>query len=242
MLQLTCERAELQDGQRILELGCGWGSLTLWMARQYPRSRILSVSNSRTQRDFILGRAAELGLRNVEVRTADMNDFQPGDQFDRVVSVEMFEHMKNYQLLLRRIAGWLNPGGKLFVHIFSHRHLSYHFVDSGAGGDWMARHFFTGGTMPSDDLLPQFQDDLLLDQHWRVNGLHYSRTLEAWLEKQDAAEKDLMPLFETTYGGRAAARLWIRRWRIFYLACSELFRYRGGGEWMVSHYLFRKAD
>ncbi len=241
MLRLTCERARLEDGQGILELGCGWGSLTLWMAQRYPRARITAVSNSRTQRAFILERAAEWGLSNVEVLTADMNSFQPKKTFDRVVSVEMFEHMKNYQLLLRRIASWLNPGGKLFVHIFTHRELSYHFEDAGKEDDWMARYFFTGGTMPGDDLLLQFQDDLEIEDHWQVNGVHYSKTLEAWLRKQDACEKELLPLFEQTYGSPEEARLWVQRWRLFYLACSELFRYRGGREWMVSHYLFGKA-
>lgn len=240
MLRLSGERAQLADGQRILELGCGWGSLTLWMAEHYPESRITAVSNSRTQRAFILERAEERGLQNVEVVTADMNTFEPQGSFDRVVSVEMFEHMKNYELLLRKISGWLQPGGKLFVHIFTNRHYSYHFEDSEEADDWMANHFFTGGTMPGDDLLLHFQEDLRIEGHWRVNGRHYSKTLEAWLALQDARESEILPVFEATYGNRKAARLWIQRWRMFYLACSELFAYQGGEEWMVSHYLFRK--
>jgi cyclopropane-fatty-acyl-phospholipid synthase len=241
MLDITCQRAQLAPGQRILELGCGWGSLTLWMARKFPESTITAVSNSRTQRAFITKKAEELGLTNVEVITADMNTFQPEGTFDRVVSVEMFEHMKNYEELLRRISTWLNTGGKLFVHIFTHRHFAYHFDDTGDPDDWMANYFFTGGTMPSDDLLLRFQDDLHIEGHWRVNGVHYSKTLEAWLDKHDAVEKELVPLFEETYGSPEAARLWIQRWRMFYMACSELFRYKGGREWMVSHYLFQKA-
>jgi cyclopropane-fatty-acyl-phospholipid synthase len=241
MLRMTCERAQLADGQEILELGCGWGSLTLWMAKHFPGAHITAVSNSRTQRAFIHQQAAERGLDNVEVITADMNTFSPGQSFDRVVSVEMFEHMKNYEKLLRRISTWLNDDGKLFVHIFTHRQFAYHFDDTGDPNDWMANYFFTGGTMPSDDLLLRFQDDLRVTGHWRVNGVHYSRTLEAWLEEQDRVEKELLPVFEETYGTPQQARLWIQRWRIFYIACSELFRYRGGREWMVSHYLFQKV-
>jgi len=242
MLRLTCQRAELEDGQKILELGCGWGSLTLWMAEQYPNARITAVSNSHSQRAFILDRAAERGLANVQIVTADMNTFKPESQFDRVVSVEMFEHMKNYDRLLKNISGWLREQGKLFVHIFTHRLYAYHFNDSGEADDWMANTFFTGGTMPSDDLLLRFQNDLRLERHWRVNGVHYSKTLEAWLKQQDRVEQELRPLFRETYGSDKAANLWIQRWRIFYMACSELFRYRGGREWMVSHYLFRKPD
>lgn len=242
MLELTCKRAALENGHAVLELGCGWGSLTLWMAEKYPDSKITAVSNSRTQRAFILEQAQERGLANVDVVTADMNKFRPDRQFDRVVSVEMFEHMKNYHRLLEQISDWLNPEGKLFVHIFTHRQFAYHFDDTGKSDDWMANYFFTGGTMPSDDLLLRFQDHLRLERHWRVNGCHYSRTLEAWLKLQDRQKKVVLELFEEVYGNRAEAALWEQRWRMFYLACSELFRYNSGREWMVSHYLFRKPD
>ncbi|GAB4180590.1 MAG: cyclopropane-fatty-acyl-phospholipid synthase family protein [Terrimicrobiaceae bacterium] len=238
MLDLTCRRALLEDGHRILELGCGWGSLTLWMAEKYPNSRITGVSNSRTQREYILAEASSRGLSNVEILTADMNDLDlPAAAFDRVVSVEMFEHMKNYRKLMGRVASWMKPGAKLFVHIFTHTRFAYHFEGTDPS-DWITRYFFEGGTMPSDHLLLYFQDDLRIEQHWRVPGTHYQRTSEAWLETFDRNESAIRPLLEATYG--KDARKWRAYWRVFFMSCGELWGYQGGTEWIVSHYRFRK--
>ncbi len=236
MLELTAERAGLVDGQRVLDLGCGWGSLTLWAAARYPGSRFTAVSNSRTQRTWIEAAARARGLANVEVRTADVRTLElPAGAFDRVVSVEMFEHMRNYELLMRRIAGWLAVDGALFVHVFAHRHYAYPFEDAGRS-DWMAREFFTGGIMPSAQLLHAFQTDLRIADEWHLSGTHYARTAEGWYDNLMAREAAVMPILEGTYGRDARRRF--QRWRVFFLACAELFGYAGGREWIVAHYRF----
>ena len=238
MLALYGERAQLADGQDVLELGCGWGSLTLWMAQHFPQSRIVAVSNSRPQREFIEGRCRERGLSNVRVITQDVNRLQlEHAQFDRCVSIEMFEHMRNYDTLLGRIAAWLKPGGKLFVHVFCHRELMYPFESDG-DDNWMGRYFFTGGLMPSADTLLWFQQDLVIEQQWRMNGAHYEKTANAWLANQDAHRAEVALILQQAYGDQAS--IWNQRWRMFWMACAELFGYRGGNEWLVGHYLFAK--
>lgn len=241
MLKLTAERAALEDGHKILELGCGWGSLTLWMAARFPGSKITAVSNSASQREFIEVQCAQRGLSNVKVVTADMNDFEPrGESFDRVVSVEMFEHMRNIRKLLGRIETWMKPRAKLFIHVFAHRELSYPYEEENPK-DWIARYFFTGGMMPSADFFRHFENGLKVISRWDVNGLHYAKTCRAWLERMDKNRSRLSAVFESTYGKRQAS-LWRGYWRIFFMACEELFAYRSGKEWFVSHTLMEKKS
>lgn len=238
MLALTSERAGLADGQDVLELGCGWGSLTLWMASHYPNSRITAVSNSRPQRRFIEAQCEKRGLSNVQVITSDMNDFEAPDVYDRIVSVEMFEHLRNYRAMLHRIAGWLKDDGEVFIHVFTHRRFPYRFETTGEN-DWMGKLFFTGGIMPSDDLFLYFQDDVTLLDHWVVDGRHYAKTADAWLTNMDQYKDAVMNILREHYGASECA-VWFQRWRIFFMACSELWGFDSGQEWWVSHYKFVK--
>ncbi len=241
MLVLYGERAQLADGQHILELGCGWGSLSLWMAERYPQARITAVSNSALQRAHIEAQCAQRGIVNLRVITSDVNRLElESAQFDRVVSIEMFEHMRNYETLLARIASWLRPQGKLFVHIFCHRTLAYPFETEG-GDNWMGRYFFTGGLMPAADTLLHFQRDLMIEEQWHLSGMHYEKTANAWLANQDLHTEEVLRILESTYGA-VQARRWRQRWRMFWMACAELFGYRGGSEWIVCHYRFAKPE
>ena len=243
MLELYAERAQLSDGMRILDLGCGWGSLSTWLAKRYPNSQIVGLSNSHGQREFIQNRAKERGLSNLTIHTGNVAEFdftaaQLDGGFDRVMSIEMFEHMKNYGLLLNKISGWMKPQARLFVHIFVHKLLAYHFEDK-EDSDWMTRYFFLGGTMPSENLLLNFQDDLKIERQWWVDGRHYEKTSNHWLAGMDAHKDEILAIFRQGYGEKDAA-IWVQRWRMFYMAVAEFFGYADGNEWGVGHYLFGK--
>ncbi len=238
MLKLTCRRAKLCEGQKILDLGCGWGSMALYLARIYPSSEIMAVSNSADQINYIRRKTEEESLGNLSAMKADINDLALPSKFDRVVSVEMFEHMRNYEALLEKVAGFLKPKGKLFIHIFSHHTYPFLYEDR-SGRDWMARHFFSGGTMPSQDLFHYFQNSFALEKQWALSGNHYRLTLEAWLKKMDRQKAQIMPLFKATYGPEEAEKWW-NYWRLFFLACAEFFAFNNGNEWFISHYRFTR--
>jgi len=241
MLERYAQRAQLCDGQNILELGCGWGSLTLWMSERYPNAAIHAVSNSHSQREFIETECRRRRLGNVRVTVEDVNRLQlPSAHFDRCVSVEMFEHVRNYQVLLAKICSWLVPGGKLFVHIFAHRSAMYAFETLGED-DWMGKHFFTGGLMPSVHTLLWFQEHLRIERQWQMEGTHYERTANCWLARMDANRESLIKVLGEAYGA-AGASIWFHRWRMFYMACAELFGYSSGAEWLVSHYRFARSE
>ena len=237
MLALTVERAQLEEGQEILELGCGWGSLTLWMAQKFPKSRITALSNSKSQKKYIDQKAAERSLTNITVLTEEMSRFTTDKKYDRIVTVEMFEHMRNYDLLFKKVAGFLKENGKVFIHVFSHKKYAYFYEDHGPD-DWMTRYFFSGGTMPSDDLFFNFQQHLNIEKHWQVSGTHYQKTCRAWLQNMDRHDQEIQPILKEVYG--KASKKWRIYWRVFFMACEELFAYDGGNEWGVSHYLLHK--
>jgi len=239
MLDLTCERARLEDGQEVLELGCGWGSLTLHMAERFPNSRIRGVSNSHSQREEILENAARRGLSNIEITTADMNDFDAGARYDRIVTIEMFEHMRNWEELLRRARRWLVDDGYLFQHVFAHASRPYAF-EVRDESDWMSRYFFTGGMMPSHEMLDHLDMPFEVVERWKVSGTHYARTAEDWLKNLESRREEVLPVLAETYGNDVA-ELWFHRWRVFFLACAELFAWDKGDEWFVSHNLLRPA-
>lgn len=238
-LELSVERAGIEDGMQVLDLGCGWGSLSLWIAEHFPNASVTSVSNSTSQQAFILKQASDRSIHNIDVIACDMNDFEAEQRFDRVVSIEMFEHMRNYGELFRRINNWLLPHGQFFMHIFCHRTTPYEYIDKGPG-DWMSRHFFSGGIMPSAELPLRFADNLSIAKRWHWNGQHYARTCNAWLKNMDQNEEPIMLVLADCYGAENAS-LWWQRWRIFFMACAELFDYDEGREWYVGHYLFDKA-
>jgi cyclopropane-fatty-acyl-phospholipid synthase len=239
MLKITCERAMLKDGMEVLELGCGWGSLSLYMAQNYPNSQITAISNSKTQKEFIDKKAQDQGIKNLTIVTQDMNKFETEKKFDRVVSVEMFEHMRQYSELFKKVASFLKDEGKAFVHVFVHKETPY-FFDVKDESDWMSKYFFSGGVMPSDHLFYYFNQDIRISKHWRVSGTHYQKTADHWLENMDRNRAKIMPIFEKFYGKDQALK-WFSYWRIFFMACSELWGYKSGNEWYVGHYLFEKV-
>lgn len=238
MLDLTIEKAQIKNGDNVLELGCGWGSLSLYIAGKFPQSNLTVVSNSKTQKEYIDSEAQKRNLKNLEVITCDMNEFYINKKFNRVISVEMFEHMRNYEKLLKKISGFMVKGATLFVHIFTHKEFAYYY-DTEDEMDWIAKHFFTGGIMPSDNLLLYFQDDLKIENHWVINGRHYQKTAEAWLFNMKRNKNQVMKILEKTYGKGESKKWWVY-WKVFFMACAELWGYNNGNEWLVSHYLFEK--
>lgn len=238
MFDLVIERAQIEDGQSILELGCGWGSLSLYLAKRFPNSKIVALSNSKTQKQFIDFQILDRKLSNLEIRTANIKEYQTDERFDRIVSVEMFEHMRNYTELLNKIYSWLSENGKLFVHIFCHKEYCYPYEVKDET-DWMSKYFFTGGIMPSFDIFEKVQSRFQLEKKWAVNGNHYFKTCEDWLSNMDKYENEIMLIFNECYP-KGEAKKWFNYWRVFYMACGELFKFNRGEEWFVGHFLLRK--
>ncbi|PKA63343.1 (S)-coclaurine N-methyltransferase [Apostasia shenzhenica] len=238
MLELYCERSQVEDGQTILDLGCGWGSLSLYLAKKYKNCKITAMCNSKTQKAYIDEQCREFELLNVNIVVADISEYEMEASFDRIISIEMFEHMKNYKELLKKISKWMKPDSLLFVHYFCHKTFAYHFEDKN-DDDWISRNFFSGGTMLSANLLLYFQDDVSVVNHWLINGTHYSRTSEEWRKRMDRQSKAIRPIMESTYGKDSATK-WTAYWRTFFISVAELFGYNNGEEWMVTNYLFRK--
>ncbi|KAM3757893.1 hypothetical protein ACB098_01G001800 [Castanea mollissima] len=238
MLELYCERSQLKDGHTVLDVGCGWGSLSLYIARKYSNCRVTGICNSTTQKAYIEEQCRDLRLQNVEIIVADISLFEMEASYDRIFSIEMFEHMKNYEDLLKKISKWLKEDSLLFIHHFCHKAFAYHFEDLNED-DWITRYFFSGGTMPSANLLLYFQDDVSVVNHWLVNGKHYAQTSEEWLKRMDKNLSSIKPIMESTYGKDSAVK-WTVYWRTFFIAVAELFGYNGGEEWMVAHFLFKK--
>lgn len=237
MLQLYARRAQLDNGQDVLDLGCGWGSFSLWAAEQYPGSRFTAMSNSTPQRQFIEAIAQQRGLSNLQVITADINEFQPEQRYDRIVSVEMLEHVRNHARLFARIAQWLKPEAYFFAHVFCHQTLTYAYEDRGED-DWMSRHFFTGGMMPSYDLFTRYDQDLQLAQRWWIDGQHYEKTSNAWLQNTDEQRQNIIEIL----GGGSLGQLRLQRWRMFFIAVAEFFGIDQGSQWGLGHYLFQRRD
>lgn len=240
MLETYCQRADLKDGQKIMDLGCGWGSLSLFLAEKFKSAKIVALSNSSTQKEFIDKQLKLRGLNNLTVITANIATFNAEMEFDRVLSIEMFEHLKNYHAVLAKVSQWLRPDGRVFIHIFTHRQFAYHYEDQD-GTDWLTRNFFEGGTMPSEDLLLYFQQDLRIIDQWSVSGTHYRKTAEAWLKAMKAKRRKIMEIMNETYGERDAVKWWAY-WKLFFLACAELWGFKEGTEWTVSHYLFERQS
>ena len=239
MLEIYSQRAQITDGMSILDIGCGWGSLSLFLAQKYPKSEITGVSNSSSQKIFIDSVASERNISNLNIITRDINDFRAEEKYDRILSIEMFEHTKNTKKLMNLINDWLNPNGLFFMHVFAHKENPYYF-DRDQKNAWMAKYFFTGGMMPNHNLFKDLKSNLEYQKSWILSGEHYERTSNAWLDKMDQNKSKILSLFERSNGSSVAKRKF-HFWRLFYIACAEIFGYDNGNEWVVSHHLFKKS-